>query len=102
VKEGLVAKLPKWTPGQWDAWRRGVESGKLIARLDTRPIPPGQGDRLLRREEVEKRVGLHRSSIWRLERAGDFPKRVRLTGRTVAWRASEVDAWIVRRNRASS
>jgi len=56
-------------------------------------------DRLLRFPEVQERVGLSRTHIWRLERTGEFPQRVKLGPRCVAWRASEIEAWIESRTR---
>jgi prophage regulatory protein len=50
---------------------------------------------LLTREEVERRVGLSRSTIYARMAAGTFPaaRREIETG-NVRWLASEVDAWI--------
>jgi prophage regulatory protein len=39
--------------------------------------------------------------IARLEKAGQFPTRVRLGACRVAWYADEVEAWIAERPRAS-
>jgi prophage regulatory protein len=50
--------------------------------------------RLLRFGEVRQRTGLSRSTIWRMERSGVFPKRVRISINVVAWREDEVAAWI--------
>jgi len=41
-----------------------------------------------------KTGGLSRTTIWRLERDGLFPKRRLLTGKIVAWDESEIDEWI--------
>lgn len=49
---------------------------------------------LLRLREVMRVTGLTRSKVYRLEAAGEFPKRRRLTGTCVAWRSDEVQAWI--------
>lgn len=52
---------------------------------------------LLRRKQVEALTGLSRSSIYDAIQRGDFPKPIRLLGRTVAWRQSSVDQWIADR-----
>ncbi len=44
--------------------------------------------------QVRKIVPYSASHLWRLERAGQFPKRVRLGGNRVAWVQSEVSAWV--------
>ena len=49
---------------------------------------------LLRLQSVKTATGLGRSSIYALEASGDFPKRVAIGLRAVAWRASEIQAWI--------
>jgi prophage regulatory protein len=53
--------------------------------------------RILRAPEVLKRVGLSRSTVWRLERKNQFPQRVRLTDRVVGWIEADVDRWIEQR-----
>lgn len=58
--------------------------------------------KLLRIDEVKRRTGLSRTTIWRREREGEFPERVRLGGNSVAWREEEVERWIENRPRASS
>lgn len=50
--------------------------------------------RMLRFPAVHDRTGLSRSTVWRLERAGSFPRHRRLSANTVAWAEDEVDAWI--------
>ncbi|MCK2116545.1 AlpA family phage regulatory protein [Pseudomonas juntendi] len=39
-------------------------------------------------------VGLSRTTIYRLEQQGQFPKRVKLGSNSVAWRMSEVLSWM--------
>ena len=51
-------------------------------------------DRLIAWSELKNKVPYTRQSIWRLERAGKFPRRVRLGSRRIAWVASEIEAWI--------
>ncbi|GAB5447992.1 helix-turn-helix transcriptional regulator [Gymnodinialimonas sp.] len=51
-------------------------------------------ERLLRRREVEGLIGLKRSKLYQMIREGLFPAPVKLTERAVAWRASDVSAWI--------
>ena len=55
---------------------------------------------IIRKPEVQKRTGLSDTTIWRLEKAGDFPERVVLTDAgAVGWRESEVDRWVQERVR---
>jgi prophage regulatory protein len=46
-----------------------------------------------------KTGGLSRTTIWRLERDGLFPKRRLLTGKIVAWDEAEIDEWIKSRSK---
>ena len=58
---------------------------------------------LLRPAAVARRLGVSRSTLWRLSRDDpDFPQSIRLTRGTVAWRVSELDAWVDRRAGESS
>ena len=58
-------------------------------------------DRLLTRAEVEERVGLKRSSIYRGMRAGQFPVPIKVGSRAVRWVLSEVELWLAERPRAT-
>ena len=55
-----------------------------------------QTNRILSLPEVQSVVPYSRSSLWRLEKSGDFPKRIKLTpnGRRVGWKESEIQRWI--------
>ena len=55
--------------------------------------------RLIRLPEVQHRVGLGRSTIYRWMSEGKFPKPVQLGGYAVAWAEDEVEEWICRRLR---
>jgi predicted DNA-binding transcriptional regulator AlpA len=51
--------------------------------------------KFIRFPAVKKKTGgLCRTTIWRLEHEGDFPKRRALTPRVVVWDEAEVDKWI--------
>ena len=56
--------------------------------------PDSQPLRLLRRDEVERRCGIRRSTVYRLIQEEDFPAPVRIGPRAVRWRESDIDAWI--------
>lgn len=50
--------------------------------------------RILRRREVEKKVGLKRSTIYLYLQQGIFPRPVKLGPRTVGWIETEIDGWL--------
>ena len=50
--------------------------------------------KLLRIREVMEITGLSRMTIYRMEKAGDFPSRRRLGTNSVAWIEGEVNAWV--------
>lgn len=54
-------------------------------------------ERLLRTPEVVDRTGLGRTTLWRLERRGEFPRRRQVLANVVGWREEEVDEWIAGR-----
>ena len=49
---------------------------------------------LLRLPRVIERTGCSRSTLLRLIAADEFPHPVKLGARSIAWPASEVDAWV--------
>ena len=58
-------------------------------------------DRLLRREEVEARCGITRTTIYRLMREGRFPEPLKIGERAVRWPESEITAWLASLPRAT-
>ena len=54
-------------------------------------------DKFIREPEVLNLVGFSRSTLWRRETAGDFPKRRQISSRSVGWILSEVLHWIASR-----
>ena len=51
-------------------------------------------DQILRMPAVIEATGLSRTTIWRLVKANRFPPAVRLIGRHVGWKRSDIERWI--------
>jgi prophage regulatory protein len=51
-------------------------------------------DRIIREKELRSIVPYSSMHIWRLERAGQFPARIRLGPNRVGWSLREVSAWL--------
>ena len=56
---------------------------------------------ILRLPAVQLKTGLSRSTIYRLEADGEFPKRIRLGKNSVGWALAEVDEYLGNLSRAS-
>ena len=56
---------------------------------------------LARRRQVEQLVQLSRSTIYANVKAGTFPAPIRIGARAVAWRLSDLEAWLEARPLAS-
>ena len=65
--------------------------------IDKGATEPRRVTRLIRLPEVQHRVGLGRSTIYRWMSEGRFPKPVQLGGYAVAWAEDEIESWIARR-----
>jgi len=57
-------------------------------------------DRFIREQECRELTGLSRSTRWRLERQGKFPRRRRLSSNGVGWLLSEIEKWQASRSNA--
>lgn len=53
--------------------------------------------RTIKKAQLHQMVPLADSTIWELERRGQFPKRFLLTPRCVVWDLAEVEAWLAKR-----
>jgi len=50
--------------------------------------------RIMRKPEVLNISGLSHPTIWRMEKEGTFPKRVKLGGNSCGWLETEIMAWL--------
>jgi len=50
--------------------------------------------KILRRPDVEARVALSRSSIYKMINDEQFPKPIKLGSRAVGWLEADIDQWI--------
>jgi prophage regulatory protein len=57
--------------------------------------------RLLKMRDVVQKVGLSKSQILRMERAGTFPSAILISTRARRWLEGEVDVWVEERVRES-
>jgi len=56
----------------------------------------------LRWARVRQLTGLSRSTVWRLEKTGQFPARRQLSANSVGWSLIELQAWMQSRNTAAT
>ncbi len=50
--------------------------------------------RVIRLPEVITKTGIGRTTIYRMESAGTFPRSIPLGGKAIGWIEAEIDAWI--------
>ena len=74
---------------------RGAFDARAIRELSQAvPTDPRLLRRTIRRNELRQIVPLADSTIYELERKGEFPQRFFLTPRCVVWDLAEVEAWL--------
>lgn len=56
----------------------------------------------LRWPRVRQLTGLSRSTVWRLEKNGQFPARRKLSANSVGWSLIELQTWMQSRNAAAT
>lgn len=100
VASGITTVTPKAAPASAPAHTSGTSPSKPApkARAAKRRAPQFAaslelGDRYIREEECFRLSGLSRTTRWRLERKGQFPKRRQLSDNAIGWLLSEVLAW---------
>jgi len=54
-------------------------------------------ERVVRKPELFSRIGLCDVTIWRMEKAGKFPKRITIGSNAVGWLNSEIEDWLAHR-----
>uniref|UniRef100_UPI004048641E helix-turn-helix transcriptional regulator n=1 Tax=Vibrio anguillarum TaxID=55601 RepID=UPI004048641E len=56
---------------------------------------------LINRKTLLSMIPLSDRTIYNLEQRGEFPRRIVLTSRSVAWDLSEVESWIEEKRRSA-
>ena len=69
----------------------------ISERERARRAEQSRRDRLISRREAANQVGLSISSLKRLEAAGLFPKKIKITAGRVGYLEGEVGEWIAAR-----
>ena len=75
--------------------------GLHVSRRSTQGRVIDPNDCLLRRQEVEARCGIARSTIYRLMSEDRFPQPLRIGARAVRWSESEIVGWLASLPRAT-
>jgi prophage regulatory protein len=52
---------------------------------------------IMRRDEVERKIGFKRAHIYNLMKEGKFPQAKRIGLRAVGWDSLEIEQWVVER-----
>ena len=94
-----MTRLPARTKGPLGtSAAASARSGSDNGHHATTDGPLGDAHRaalkLLRFPAVRERTGLSRSTIWRLERRGAFPRHHRISANVVAWIEDDIANWI--------
>jgi predicted DNA-binding transcriptional regulator AlpA len=50
--------------------------------------------RILDHDALLEIIPLSRTTLWRMERAGEFPRRIKVSKNRVGWFESDVAAWL--------
>ncbi|AVO34783.1 helix-turn-helix transcriptional regulator [Ottowia oryzae] len=76
----------------------GTEGYEALPQFPKRSALPFR--RTIRRQELRQIVPLAETTIYEMERRGEFPRRFNLTPRCVVWDLAEVEAWVEARKQA--
>jgi prophage regulatory protein len=73
----------------------GTEAYEALPQFPRRSALPFR--RTIRRQELRQIVPWADTTIYEMERRGEFPRRFNLTPRCVVWDLAEVEAWVEER-----
>ena len=73
----------------------GTEAYEALPQFPRRSALPFR--RTIRRQELRQIVPLAETTIYEMERRGEFPRRFNLTPRCVVWDLAEVEVWVEER-----
>jgi len=104
VAEALKTLAPRLDALEKALLQRALPSptAYVQSRQEVSPVKATKTKRdMLKRGDLQDITGLSASTIARLESKGQFPSRVQLSSKRVAWRRVEVEAWAEERRLAA-
>ena len=99
IAEMVTRKLAPLLAKMQEALERPVLHAPKPLPLQESEVTPDNKTRcvIVRSKQLRQITGLSYTTIWRLEREGAFPARIRLSRSSVGWRRSEIEAWLATR-----
>lgn len=61
---------------------------------DQKITPTINSLKIIRPTELSELLSLSLVSIWRMEKRGELPPRIKISKRAVGWRESDIEAWL--------
>lgn len=58
--------------------------------------------KLIRASELAKMLTVSKPTLWRMEKKGELPPKIRITERISGWRTSDILKWIEEREMSDS
>jgi prophage regulatory protein len=95
----INSRIARETQHLAETQQRMIAALAKIAQAIAAPTPPPlaapePGPRVLRTAEAARRIGLSKSSLWRMVKDGEFPRPRRLSTHAVGWLESEIETWL--------
>jgi len=50
--------------------------------------------KLIRPNQLAEMLSVSTVTLWRMEKRGDLPPRIKISERAVGWRESDIEAWL--------
>ena len=60
----------------------------------TSHIINGETMKLIRPNQLAEMLSVSTVTLWRMEKRGDLPPRIKISERAVGWRESDIEAWL--------
>lgn len=51
-------------------------------------------NRIIRASELAEMLGISKPTLWRMEKRGELPPKIRISKRVVGWRESDISSWL--------
>ena len=74
---------------------------KLVHFARKKKAREGNEHKIIREQECHELTTISRTTRWRLEKLNKFPKRLKLTNKSIGWREQEVLDWLYERGAQS-
>jgi predicted DNA-binding transcriptional regulator AlpA len=65
-----------------------------LYRFETRTNYKKMANQIIRPTQLAKKLQVSKPTLWRMEKRGELPPKIRISGRACGWMSDDIENWL--------